>query len=81
MVMSKSEEARTLIREDEWNVKRLGRLEEVVLEGGSIRFRVKIWDAGREAFITQWFNDVVPAADFLERVKEENQSWMKEDQG
>ena len=75
------EVTRQTIREDSWNVLRIGRLEEVTLVGGSVRFRVKIWDAGRDSFITQWFNDIAPAADFLDRVRIENQSWLKGEQG
>lgn len=61
-----------VILETSWNVKRFGRIDEVDVGNGNIRFRVKIWDAGRNAFLTQWFNDIAPASDFLEGIKEEN---------
>lgn len=60
----------TVIHEEVWLVKRVGRLDEVVnRETSAVRFRVKVWDEGRDAFITQTFNDQVPAEDFLERLK------------
>jgi len=60
----------TMIHEEVWLVKRVGRLDEVVEPvTNRIRFRVKVWDEGRDAFVTQTFNDQVPAEDFLERLK------------
>jgi hypothetical protein len=67
-----------VIHEEVWLVKRVGRLDEVVnRETGSIRYRVKIWDEGRDAFVTQNFNDQVPAEDFLEGLKEDGERHHK----
>ena len=70
-----------VIDEIEWRVKRYGRVEEVVFDtndGERIRFRVKIWDHGRNAFITEYFNDITPASDFRDRVMEENEAAFRE---
>lgn len=59
-----------VIREIEhksWTVRRSGIVEEVILSG-SLRFRVTVWDEGRNPFLIQWFNDVAPAMDFLEKL-------------
>jgi hypothetical protein len=74
--MNTQDERYRILRHRQWNVLRVGRLDEVVVDG-AIRFRVKIWDAGRDAFITQWFNDLAPAEDFLSRVEEENMMYVK----
>lgn len=55
------------IKHEAWVVKREGIVEEVNL-GGSLRFRVTVWDEGRNPFLIQWFNDVAPAVDFLEKL-------------
>ena len=68
------DKVRTTLMETTWNVVRTGRLEEVALPGGSLRFRVKVWDAGRDAFITQWFNDPTPAQEFLRRLQTEGEA-------
>lgn len=52
-----------------WPVQRFGHVKEVVLDNGSIRYHVEVWDEGRKPFLSRWFNDPVPATDFLERVK------------
>lgn len=52
----------------DWLVRRFGVIEEVNLQG-AIRFRVTVWDEGRNPFLVQWFNDVGPASDFLGRLK------------
>jgi hypothetical protein len=44
-------------------------MEEVQLDNGAVRFRVSINDEGRPPFLTRWFNDLVPAADFIEKVQ------------
>ncbi len=68
---------RTAIKEDSWKVQRFAKIEEVEIPpNGTIRFRVKVWDAGRDAFITQWFNDPVPALDFVERLHSENEALL-----
>lgn len=59
-----------VLRQEKWKIERHGQLDEVEMANGSLRFRVTVWDAGREPFIVQWFNDPVPAADFLERLLE-----------
>jgi hypothetical protein len=60
----------TVIHEEVWLVKRTGRLDEVVNpDTGTVRYRIKVWDEGRDAFVTQTFNDQVPAEDFLERLR------------
>ena len=59
-----------VVHEEVWLVKRVGRLDEVVNPAtGRITYRVKVWDEGRDAFVTQSFNDQVPAEDFLESMK------------
>lgn len=62
------------IRSENWLTLRHAEIREVV-HGSNIRFRVQIWDEGREPFITQWFNDPRPAQDFLDRVKDENERY------
>jgi len=57
----------------EWEVTRIGTLEEVLLDNGAIRFRTAIRDSGRDQpFLVRWFNDPVPAADFLDKVEAGN---------
>lgn len=56
--------------ERRWPVTRVGTVEEVIKEDGSIRFRTSILDLGREQpFLVRWFNDPTPAADFLDKVE------------
>jgi len=62
-------EVRELLKEERWLVERTARLEEVELDNGGIRFRVHVSDEGRPPFISRWFNDPVPAADFIEKMK------------
>ncbi len=50
-------------------VERTARIEEEVLSNGSIRFRVQVSDEGRRPFISRWFNDPVPASDFVEKMQ------------
>lgn len=52
-----------------WTVQRHGTVTEVQLDNGAIRYHVEIWDENRKPFLSRWFNDPVPAADFLEKVK------------
>lgn len=62
----------TMIRRS-WPVTRVGVVEEVVKEDGSIRFRTSVQDAGRDQpFLVRWFNDPTPAADFLDKVEAGN---------
>ena len=58
-----------LMKEETWVVARTATLEEVQLSNGQVRFRVQIADEGRPPFISRWFNDPVPAADFIEKVQ------------
>lgn len=58
-----------VIREENWSVGRTAVMEEVQLDNGAVRFRVSINDEGRPPFLTRWFNDLVPAADFIEKVQ------------
>lgn len=58
-----------LIQPTAWPVQRFGAIKEVKLNNGAIRFHVEIWDQDRKPFLTRWFNDPVPAEDFLEQVK------------
>jgi hypothetical protein len=60
-----------LLVESDWNVRRFGSVDELAVKG-EVRYRVRIWDAGRTPFLVKWFNDPAPAADFLERVEDEN---------
>lgn len=67
-----------LREQKDWFVRRhavLDEVEEETVDGIRIRFRVKIWDDGRDPFITQWFNDSTPAEDFMDRVKMENERY------
>lgn len=57
------------LRQDDWLVQRHGKVEEVHQADGRIIYRVKVWDDGRDPFITNTFNDEVPALSFLERVR------------
>lgn len=68
----------TMLEEHGWYVRRhaiMDEVEEETADGVRIRFRVKIWDDGRDPFITQWFNDPTPARDFMDRVKYENERY------
>lgn len=58
-----------LMKEETWSVARTAVLEEIQQENGAIRFRVQIMDEGRPPFISRWFNDPVPASDFIEKVQ------------
>lgn len=60
----------TSMKKESWKIQRFGHLDEVEMSNGSMRFRVTVWDEGRDPFIVQWFNDPTPAADFLERLTE-----------
>jgi hypothetical protein len=64
-----SDGTRSVIERSTWEVKRIGMLEEVQLPTGATRFRVSVADEGRKPFIVRYFNDIVPASDFLERFK------------
>lgn len=57
---------RIRIEEYSWLVKRHGWVDEVHMDNGGITYNVQIADEGRRPFITKWFNDPVPASDFLE---------------
>lgn len=72
-----TEKSREVVDRKKWYVLREGTIEAVTFVSGTVRFRVKIGDAGREPFISQWFNDLTPAEDFLERVKEENEAFVR----
>ena len=58
-----------VLKEETWSVARTAIMEEVELDNGAVRFRVQIADEGRPPFISRWFNDPVPAADFIEKVQ------------
>jgi hypothetical protein len=60
------------LREEEWLVKRHGDVKEVSL-GDNLRYRTRIWDEGRDPFVTKWFNDPKPAMDLLDNIKNENE--------
>lgn len=66
-----------VVQEQSWYSLRHSRVEEVEVEvaDGSkpIRYRVIVWDEGREPFVRTFFNDPVPALDFAERIKGENE--------
>jgi hypothetical protein len=49
-------------------VERYGTLDEVEMENGSNRYHVKVQDAGRPPFLTQWFNEEHRAKNFLDKV-------------
>lgn len=67
-----SEVAKVMIAR-QWPVTRIGVLEEVQFENGSVRFRTSIRDSGRDLpFLVRWFNDPTPAADFLDKVEAGN---------
>lgn len=63
------EVTRTNIHSDEWTVQRHGKIYEVQMEDGSIRYNVIIQDEGRSPFLRQWFNDRVPAQQFFDRIR------------
>lgn len=65
-----------VVASSKWYVERHGEIREVE-QGDKIRFRVQIWDSGREPFVTQWFNDITPARGFLEKLQEDNESHHK----
>lgn len=62
-----------------WYSLRQGKIEEVSIEYADgtygTRYRVLIWDEGREPFLKLFFNDPVPAMDFLEKIKADNESF------
>ncbi len=78
----RAKEPKTIISAS-WLVKRKGIIEEMPDPANStiIKWRVRVWDEGREPFITQWFNDPTPAEDFLERVIEEAVRYGGQDLG
>lgn len=57
----------------EWYTLRRARITEEEVEGGKLKYKLQIWDEGREPFVTQRFNDITPALDLLERIKNENE--------
>jgi len=59
----------TVLDTQQWAVEREARLEEVRKPGRNIRYRVVLADVGRKPFLTKWFNDLSPASDFIDRVK------------
>jgi hypothetical protein len=61
-----------VLHQESWKVLRTGRVDEISHEDGRITYRTKIWDEGRDAFVTQTFNDEGVALSFLERVRDEN---------
>lgn len=63
---------RITLHEESWKVLRHGAIHEIHYNTGRVIYRVKIWDAGRDAFVTETFNDEGPAYNFLERVRDEN---------
>lgn len=69
---------RETIVEREWKVRRHGRLQALHQANGRIVYQVKVWDHGRDAFITVPFNDEVPATEFLDRVERENEEAFNE---
>ena len=66
------EVGRHTLHEESWKVLRSGRIDEIHYNTGRVIYRVKIWDAGRDAFVTETFNDEGPAYNFIERVRDEN---------
>jgi hypothetical protein len=56
------------IVEKQWFVKRFGSVKEVQTEGNRLKYKVEVWDEGRNPFLIRWFNDPVAAADFLENL-------------
>jgi len=59
----------TEMKRDTWLVRRTAILEEVEMDNGAVRFRVHVSDENRPPFISRWFNDPVPASDFIERMQ------------
>lgn len=52
-----------------WHVKRHGEVREVRRSSdNALRYQVRVWDEGRPPFLHKWFNDPVPAADFLDNL-------------
>ena len=58
-----------------WMVERTGWVDEVEMEVGEpgnrhnvIRYNALVADGGRRPFISRWFNDPVPASDFVESI-------------
>ncbi len=56
------------IVERQWLVKRYGSVKEVLHDGNRLKYKVEIWDEGRNPFLVRWFNDPVAAADFVENL-------------
>lgn len=59
----------SLFTEESWLVERTASIHEVEMDNGAIKFRVQVRDGNRAPFISRWFNDPVPAADFVEKMK------------
>jgi hypothetical protein len=56
---------KTIVRQ-EWRQPRVGTIDEVERGDGTIRFNVKVQDAGRpQPFIDQWFSRQEAATNFL----------------
>ena len=62
------EEERTTLSHESWKVERHASIDEVLVNG-EIRFHVKVWDEGREPFLTRWFNEEDRAASFVDKLK------------
>ena len=61
----------TTIHEVAWLVKRHASVTQIVHEDGRVRFRIQLWDAGRSPFLERYFNDQIPAVDFVVKMQEE----------
>lgn len=60
-----------LIARDDWKVKRIGTVSEVVMANGQVKWRVQLRDDGRPAFIDQYFDRPDRAQDFFDRLQKE----------
>lgn len=66
---------RETILEHNWTVQREARLELMEKENGKLVYRVQVRDEGRpQPFVTRWFNDLTPAADFIEGMEAQDVS-------
>jgi hypothetical protein len=59
------------IEREEWQVKRIGHLSEVVMGDGSVKWRVRLQDHGRTPFVDKYFDRPDRAKDFFDRLKQE----------
>jgi hypothetical protein len=77
----KTKDSKQLLLET-WTVRREGRIEELVDDLNNIRWRVTMWDQGRDQpFLVQYFASPESAKDFYLRVQSESMVELEKSKG